>query len=98
MSRPGSVAEVDEPAATDGAQARPVTFGGGLKSEWIKFRSLRSTWWVFATPVVRMVPLARVTPYNPRHLSSNQQPEDLVPSAPLQGSDLAQLLVGALGI
>lgn len=32
-----------------------LTFGGVLKSEWIKFRSLRSTWWTVGSTVVVMV-------------------------------------------
>jgi ABC-2 type transport system permease protein len=80
------------------AHSEPVTFPRVLKSEWIKFRSLRSTWWVLGATVVTMLALALVIAYNTRHLTAGQQAEDLTPSAPLQGVELAQLLLGALGI
>lgn len=32
-----------------------LTFGHVLRSEWIKFRSLRSTWWTLGTTIVVMV-------------------------------------------
>jgi ABC-2 type transport system permease protein len=87
-----------ERTANEPVECQPVTFGRLVHSEWIKFRSLRSTWWVLATAAVTMLALALIIAYNTRHLTANQQAEDLVPSAPLQGSDLAQLLLGALGI
>ncbi|RXR26803.1 ABC transporter permease [Oerskovia turbata] len=37
------------------ASSSRLTFGGVLKSEWIKFRSLRSTWWTIGATVVVMV-------------------------------------------
>jgi len=43
------------PARTGHSAGRGVTFGGVLRSEWIKLRSLRSTWWCFAIMLVVIV-------------------------------------------
>jgi ABC-2 type transport system permease protein len=82
----------------ESAAGQPVTFVRVLNSEWVKFRSLRSTWFVLSATVLVMFVLAMVIAYNTRHLTGHQDANDVVPSSPLQGSDLAQLLVGALGI
>ena len=42
------------PTATRATPYR-LTFGHVLRSEWIKFRSLRSTWWTIGTTIVVMV-------------------------------------------
>ena len=84
--------------ASEVAGDQPVTFVRVLRSEWIKYRSLRSTWAVLGVTVLAMLVLALVIGYNTRHVTGNQDANDLVLSSPLQGSDLAQLLVGALGV
>jgi ABC-2 type transport system permease protein len=86
------------PAAASGAEAQPVTLRRVIKSEWIKFWTLRSTWAVLAAAVVGMLVLALVVAYNTRHLTSNLQANDIAPSSTLQGYYLAQLLIGALGV
>ncbi|MDF9878028.1 ABC transporter permease subunit [Cellulosimicrobium cellulans] len=47
------------PGATSPTASRTspyrLTFGHVLRSEWIKFRSLRSTWWTIGTTIVVMV-------------------------------------------
>lgn len=78
--------------------AQPVTFARTLRAEWIKFRSLRSTWSVLAGAVVGMIGIGLIVAYNTRHLGPNLQPEDVLPSATLQGYYLGQLLIGALGV
>lgn len=94
-----------EPAATSARPARrsavevePVTFPRTLSSEFLKFVTLRSTVAVLGAAVLGMIVIALLVAYNTRHISSNLQPDDLVPSAILQGYYLSQLLVGALGI
>ena len=77
---------------------RPVTLRRVTTSEWIKFRTLRSTLAVLGAAVATVVAIGLIVAYNTRHLSSNLQPDDLVPSATMQGYLLAQLLIGALGI
>jgi ABC-type transport system involved in multi-copper enzyme maturation permease subunit len=84
-------------AAPD-AEALPVTLPRVIKSEWIKFWTLRSTWAVLGAAVAGMIILALVVAYNTRHLTSNLQANDIAPSSTLQGYYLAQLLIGALGV
>jgi ABC-type transport system involved in multi-copper enzyme maturation permease subunit len=81
-----------------GVEAQPVTLRRVIKSEWIKFWTLRSTWLVLGAAVAGMVVLALVVAYNTRHLTSNLQANDIAPSSTLQGYYLAQLLIGALGV
>jgi ABC-2 type transport system permease protein len=76
----------------------PVTLPRVVRSEWIKFRSLRSSWFVLGGAVLGMLVLSLVIAYNTRHLTAHQDANDLVPSATLQGYYLAQLLIGSLGV
>ena len=85
-------------AAAPDAAAQPVTLRRVIRSEWIKFWTLRSTWAVLGAAVVGMLVLAVVVAYNTRHLTSNLQANDIAPSATLQGYFLAELLIGALGV
>ncbi len=80
------------------AEAQPVTLRRVIRSEWIKFWTLRSTWAVLGAAVAGMIILALVVAYNTRHLSSNLQANDIAPSSTLQGYYLGQLLIGALGV
>jgi ABC-type transport system involved in multi-copper enzyme maturation permease subunit len=80
------------------AAAQPVTLRRVIRSEWIKFWTLRSTWAVLGAAVVGMLVLALVVAYNTRHLTSNLQANDIAPSATLQGYFLGELLIGALGV
>jgi ABC-type transport system involved in multi-copper enzyme maturation permease subunit len=75
----------------------PVTQRGVLASEWLKFRSLRSTLLVLGAAVVGMVVFGAIIAFNTRN-PAGQDPEDLVASGPLQGYYLGQLLMGALGV
>jgi ABC-type transport system involved in multi-copper enzyme maturation permease subunit len=76
----------------------PVTLRRAVASEWIKFRTLRSSWAVLGLALVGMVGIALIVAYNTRQLSPNLQPDDLAPSSTLQGYYLGQLLIGALGV
>ena len=78
--------------------SEPVTLARVINSEWIKFRTLRSTLAVLAAAVVGMVAIGLIVAYNTRHLTPSLQPDDIVASSPLQGYYLAQLLIGALGV
>jgi ABC-type transport system involved in multi-copper enzyme maturation permease subunit len=79
-------------------ESEPVTTGRAISSEWIKFRTLRSTWAVLGVAVAGMVIIGLVVAYNTRHLTPNLQANDIAPSATLQGFYLGQLLIGALGV
>lgn len=46
------------PAARSRVAVRPVTFGRLVASEWVKFRSLRSTWWTLGVGAALMIALA----------------------------------------
>lgn len=74
-----------------------VTQRGVIASEWLKFRSLRSTLLVLAAAVVGMIAFGAIIAFNTRD-PAGVDPEDLVASGPLQGYYLGQLLMGALGV
>jgi ABC-type transport system involved in multi-copper enzyme maturation permease subunit len=78
--------------------SQPVSLARAVKSEWIKWRSLRSTWAVLGAAVVGMLAVGLIVGYNTRHLTGNQDANDLASSASLQGYFLGQLLIGALGV
>lgn len=82
----------------DRTRALPVTLPRVIASEWLKFRTLRSTLAVLSAAVVGMLVIALVVAFNTRHLTANLQPNDLSPSATMQGYYLGQLLIGALGV
>ena len=79
-------------------ESQPVTLRRCVASEWIKFRTLRSSWAVLGAAMLGMLVFALIVAYNTRHITSNLQPNDIAPSATLQGYYLAQLLIGALGV
>lgn len=79
-------------------QSEPVTTRRAISSEWIKFKTLRSTWAVLGASLAGMVVIGLFVAYNTRHLTPNLQANDIAPSATLQGFYLAQLLIGALGV
>jgi ABC-2 type transport system permease protein len=79
-------------------ESQPVTLRRAIASEWIKFRTLRSTWAVLGVAVVGMVVLGLVVAYNTRQITGNLQPNDIAPSSTLQGYYLGQLLIGSLGV
>jgi ABC-2 type transport system permease protein len=79
-------------------ESQPVTLRRAIASEWIKFKTLRSTWAVLGVAILGMVVFGLIVAYNTRHLSSNLQANDIDPSGTLQGYYLGQLLIGALGV
>jgi ABC-type transport system involved in multi-copper enzyme maturation permease subunit len=78
--------------------SEPVTTQRAIKSEWIKWKTLRSTWAVLGAAVLAMLLIGLIEAFSTRHLSVNQQLGDIAPSGPLQGFYLAQLLMGSLGV
>jgi ABC-2 type transport system permease protein len=83
--------------AVNGKVDGPVTQSGVIASEWLKFRSLRSTLLVLAAAVTGMVAFGAIIAFNTRN-PAGLDPEDVVASGPLQGYYLGQLLMGALGV
>ena len=74
-----------------------VTLARVAGSEWIKFRSLRSSWYMLGSAVALLPIFGAVVAYNTR-TPTGLAAEDAVPSAVLQGYNGAQLLVGVLGV
>jgi ABC-2 type transport system permease protein len=84
--------------ARSAVDSQPVTFARAVKAEWIKWRSLRSTWAMLGAAVIGMLAVGLIVAYNTRHITGNQDANDLASSATLQGYYLGQLLIGALGV
>jgi ABC-type transport system involved in multi-copper enzyme maturation permease subunit len=78
--------------------AKPVTLSRVVRSERIKFTTLRSTLIVLAVAAGGMLVIAMLVAYNTRHLSPSLDPNDIVASSTMQGYYLGQLLIGALGV
>jgi hypothetical protein len=76
---------------------KPVSQRKVIVAEWVKFRTLRSSWAVLGAAVLGMVVIALLVAHNTRHLAG-LAPEDAAASGPLQGYYLGQLLIGALGV
>ena len=97
-----SIATIDEPTDVSGTvrtvRSQPVTLSRVISSEWIKFRTLRSTLAVLTAAVVGIFLIGLLVAYNTRDLTANLQPDDHVASSTLQGYYLGQLLIGALGV
>ena len=69
-----------------------------VNAEWIKFRTLRSSWYTLFAGVLALIVLAGVLGYNTGKGFAGMKPDDLVPSGVLQGSAMTQLLVAVLGV
>lgn len=95
-----STATIDAPTpaavpASDSAPKR-VSLARVTGSEWIKFRSVRSSWYVLLAAAVAMIAIGLAVAYNTRNPAGLAE-EDAVASATLQGYHLAELLIGVLG-
>ncbi len=81
----------------DSGLDRPVTLVHVVASEWLKFRTLRSTLVVLGAAMAGMVLFGAIIAHNTRN-PAGLDPEDVVASGPLQGYYLGQLLMAALGV
>jgi len=79
-------------------ESQPVTVPRAIASEWVKFRTLRSSAFMLAGASIGMVAIGMIVGWNTRRITPSLDPEDIVPSAVLQGYYLGQLLIGALGV
>jgi len=81
---------------------RPVTQARVVASEWIKLRSLRSSWFTFTAAVVGMIGISLLIAYFTNSRWSTLQPAERLTFDPtsrsLSGVFLAQLAVGVLGV
>lgn len=82
--------------------AKPVTQGQVIRSEWIKLRTVRSSWFVLGATVLGIAGLGLLVSYfNHAHWSamSASSRADLNPiNQSLIGVNLAELTVGVLGV
>lgn len=97
-SRPPTPTGDSGSAAGSGA----VTFRGVLTSEWIKFRSLRSTVLTVAAAVIGMIALGMIVAYFTNidwdHLRPRERARFDPTTTSLQGYQFAQLAIGVLGV
>ena len=94
-------------SSTAGVSPYHVTFPNVLRSEWIKFWTLRSTIWTIGSAIVVMAGFGFLTVYFTAQAISRNISEDRggppagiihEPAIILQGSLLAQLAVAVLGV
>jgi ABC-2 type transport system permease protein len=78
--------------------AGPVSFRRAVVSEWIKFRSLRSSWLMLLAAVIGVFVIGQLIGYNTGKSFATLAPEDAAPSGVMQGYYLGQLLIGVLGV
>lgn len=97
-----SVAPIAPTRSSTPAAAHAVRRAGlvhSVRSEWIKLRSLRSTWWTLAAAATTLVGLSAVIGYVVGTTDPSADPALAPqPSTVLFGSLFAQLLVGTLGV
>jgi ABC-2 type transport system permease protein len=75
-----------------------VTFPRVVHSEWIKFRTLRSSWFTLFAAVAALIVIGTLIGYNTGKNFAGLAPEDAAPSGAMQGYFLGQLLIGVLGV
>lgn len=90
------------PRATEQVASAPthdrVTFARVMGSEWLKFRTLRSSWYALLAAVTGMILICTLIGYQTGKNFTDLAPEDSAPSGVLQGYFLAQLIIGVLGV
>jgi ABC-2 type transport system permease protein len=74
-----------------------VTFPRVVKSEWLKFWSLRSSWYTLGAAVLSMIVLDTLLGLVAGEKWATLKPDDQMASGVMRGYQLAQLLVGVLG-
>lgn len=65
---------------------RPLTFASVVRSEWLKFRTLRSSWLTLVAGVAALVVIGLVIGYNTGRNFATLPPEDAAPSGALQAT------------
>ncbi len=84
------------PAVANGAK---VTLGRVLHSEWLKFRTLRSSWLTLGAAIASMIVIGLVIGYTTSTGTwAELEAEDKIASSPVRGFLLAQLIIGVLGV
>jgi len=86
-------------AAAARADVRPVTFGRLVAAEWVKLRSLRSTWWTLALAVVFFPLLAAMRSSSIAQVAADAGPGAFVgPVYVTSGLALGQLALCGLAV
>jgi ABC-2 type transport system permease protein len=99
MSATMTPASVEQrPGRPSGPAGEKVTLARVVNSEWIKWRTLRSSWFMLAGAVGASILIDTLIGYNTGKNFTDLAPEDSAPSGVLQGYYLAQLLIGVLGV
>jgi ABC-2 type transport system permease protein len=93
QSRPTS-APVEGPSADNAG----VTFPRVLRSEWIKFSSLRSSWITLAITIVVQISFGALLAWDQGKNWATLDEEGAALSSVLEGYILAQLVIGVLGV
>ena len=83
-------------------EVQPVTLGSVIRSEWIKFRTLRSSWIALAATVAAIIGIGMLVSYfTNSHWASLDPGERAHFNAvdrSLVGVNLAQLIIGVMGV
>jgi ABC-2 type transport system permease protein len=96
VARLGLTSNTTQPAAPPGGKVTP---GRILNSEWIKFRTLRSSWLTLLGAVVAMVGIGLIVGYVTSTSDwATLDGENTFASATVRGYLLTQLIVGVLGV
>ncbi|GAA2726902.1 ABC transporter permease subunit [Cellulomonas aerilata] len=74
-----------------------LTFGRVVASEWVKLRTLRSTWWTLGVTVVLMVGIAALVAWGMTQ-GDEPAPPGMGIIAVTAGTQMAQLAVAVLGV
>lgn len=75
-----------------------VTFARAVTSEWIKFRTLRSSWITLFAAVGALLVIGLLIGYTTARNVAGLGAEDAAASGAMQGFFLSQLLIGVLGV
>lgn len=92
-----------EPGLRSGpVEVSPVTTTSAVQSEWIKFRTLRSSWIVVAATVVAVIGIGMLVSYVTKTHWASMSPHERANfnavDRSLAGVNLAQLTIGILGV
>jgi len=84
---------------TQNSRGAAAHIGEVVRSEWCKFRSVRSTWWALATALVfNVLTAALLAVFLPRALSAHQRATIDSVRVSLGGLHLSQIAFGLLGV
>lgn len=102
MSTATATTTTDFPRSHDSVAVQPVTQGRVIKSEWIKFTTLRSTWITLILSMIGTIGIGALASWGTNNRWSHMDPGELAHfsavSRSLFGVNLAQLAVVVLGV